>query len=90
MLDFGIAKILQGSDIDSSDLTQAGQMIGTLDYMSPEQMVGGLWLWSIGVVDLLDMTASAAGRRSGLRARIAVAKLRGLVEGTAMGLARRW
>jgi len=36
VLDFGIAKI-----IGSSDLTSAGQMIGTFDYMPPEQMVGG-------------------------------------------------
>jgi len=41
VLDFGIAKILRGSDFDASELTNAGQMIGTLDYMSPEQMVGG-------------------------------------------------
>ncbi|MBA2542766.1 MAG: serine/threonine protein kinase, partial [Deltaproteobacteria bacterium] len=42
VLDFGIAKILQSSSFDSTDLTTAGQMIGTLDYMSPEQMVGGV------------------------------------------------
>ena len=42
VLDFGIAKIVQGSpELDSSDLTHAGQMIGTFDYMPPEQMVGG-------------------------------------------------
>jgi len=41
VLDFGIAKILQDSRFDSTDLTSAGMMIGTLDYMSPEQMVGG-------------------------------------------------
>ncbi|HUS30058.1 MAG TPA: protein kinase [Kofleriaceae bacterium] len=41
VLDFGIAKILGGSDFDASDITNAGTMIGTLDYMSPEQMVGG-------------------------------------------------
>jgi len=41
VLDFGIAKILMGSEHDASDITNAGQMIGTLDYMSPEQMVGG-------------------------------------------------
>jgi serine/threonine-protein kinase len=41
VLDFGIAKILQHSQFDNSDLTSAGLMIGTIDYMSPEQMVGG-------------------------------------------------
>jgi len=41
VLDFGIAKIMRESDLDSTELTQAGQMIGTFDYMAPEQMVGG-------------------------------------------------
>ncbi len=41
VLDFGIAKITQDSELDSSELTQAGQIIGTFDYMAPEQMVGG-------------------------------------------------
>jgi serine/threonine protein kinase len=41
VLDFGIAKILHGSALDSTDLTRSGQMIGTFDYMAPEQMVGG-------------------------------------------------
>jgi glycosyltransferase involved in cell wall biosynthesis len=51
---------------------------------------GGLRLWLWGAVDVLDMCASAARRRSPMRARIAVAKLRGLLEGTARGLGRRW
>jgi len=38
VLDFGIAKILGAG---AADLTNAGQMIGTIDYMSPEQMLGG-------------------------------------------------
>jgi len=55
VLDFGIAKIMHDSDIDSSELTHAGQMIGTLDYMSPEQMVGGLCdatsdIYTLGIV----------------------------------------
>jgi serine/threonine-protein kinase len=41
VLDFGIAKILHGSAIDNADLTRSGQMVGTFDYMAPEQMVGG-------------------------------------------------
>ena len=40
VLDFGIAKIMQTSSLDSSDLTTVGLMIGTLDYMSPEQILG--------------------------------------------------
>ena len=51
---------------------------------------GGLRLWAWGAVDVLDMAASALARRSRLRARIALAKLRGLAEGTAIGLRRRW
>jgi serine/threonine-protein kinase len=41
VLDFGIAKIVHGAGQERTELTQAGQMIGTVDYMSPEQMVGG-------------------------------------------------
>jgi eukaryotic-like serine/threonine-protein kinase len=64
VLDFGIAKILQGSQFDSSDLTSAGLMIGTLDYMSPEQMVGGEIsgasdLYTLGIV----MYEMIAGKR---------------------------
>jgi GT2 family glycosyltransferase len=51
---------------------------------------GGLRLWAWGLVDVLDMAASAARRRSPLRARIALAKLRGLLEGTTLGVRRRW
>ena len=36
VLDFGIAKV-----VDGDELTRVGQMIGTFDYMPPEQMLGG-------------------------------------------------
>ncbi|MFN0248172.1 MAG: serine/threonine-protein kinase [Kofleriaceae bacterium] len=63
VLDFGIAKIMQDSTFDSSDLTNAGQMIGTLDYMSPEQMVGGQTtgqtdIYTLGIV-MYEMIAGA-------------------------------
>lgn len=51
---------------------------------------GGLWLWAWGAIDVLDMAKSALGRRSRLRGRLCCAKARGLVEGTAAGLRRRW
>ena len=55
VLDFGIAKILHGSALDDVDITRSGQMIGTFDYMAPEQMFGGAVttrsdLYTLGVV----------------------------------------
>jgi serine/threonine-protein kinase len=42
VLDFGIAKIVSGDGLQSSGpaLTAAGQTLGTLEYMSPEQLMG--------------------------------------------------
>lgn len=42
LLDFGIAKLLRGESEEQfvQQLTQAGMMMGTLDYMSPEQCQG--------------------------------------------------
>jgi eukaryotic-like serine/threonine-protein kinase len=55
VLDFGIAKIVHGNGGERTELTQAGQMIGTVDYMSPEQLVGGEMtaasdIYTLGVV----------------------------------------
>ena len=56
VIDFGIAKIAPGSAVDDGmDLTIAGHTIGTSDYMSPEQIVGGRCeatsdIYSLGIV----------------------------------------
>jgi serine/threonine-protein kinase len=88
VLDFGIAKIMHDSDIDSSDLTHAGQMIGTLDYMSPEQMVGGMCdatsdIYTLGVV----MYEMIAGRKPFSDATSAAAALAAVLTTTPPRLA---
>lgn len=52
--------------------------------------LAGAWLWTWGLIDVADMTASALSRRSRVRARIAASKLTGLLEGTLAGLGRKW
>lgn len=42
VLDFGIAKLVRGDgDPKAPQLTASGQTLGTLEYMSPEQLMGG-------------------------------------------------
>jgi serine/threonine-protein kinase len=56
VLDFGIVKVLDDSELDEdAEITRVGQAIGTLEYMSPEQIVGGQVdrrtdLYTLGVV----------------------------------------
>jgi serine/threonine-protein kinase len=55
VLDFGVAKLMPWSGIDNLELTMVGQVIGTLDYVAPELLLGGACdarsdIYSLGVV----------------------------------------
>ncbi|HEX5054665.1 MAG TPA: serine/threonine-protein kinase [Planctomycetota bacterium] len=40
LIDFGIARALEGAEAPAPTLTRTGEMIGTLQYMAPEQLLG--------------------------------------------------
>ena len=56
VLDFGIAKVMHESAIDDgAELTVTGQAVGTVEYMAPEQLMGGKCdgrtdIYTVGVV----------------------------------------
>ncbi len=55
VVDFGIAKLTEGTDRAGEDLTQAGAILGTAKYLSPEQVEGGdidarADVYSLGIV----------------------------------------
>lgn len=63
VIDFGVAKILHGSDLDDDDLTRSGQMVGTFHYQAPEQMIGSACtpqtdLYTLGLV-IYEMISGA-------------------------------
>ena len=54
VLDFGIAKV-KGPAMEAGPYTEAGNIVGTFDYMSPEQIMrkdldGRADVWSVGVI----------------------------------------
>jgi tRNA A-37 threonylcarbamoyl transferase component Bud32 len=66
VLDFGIAKIVSGEGLGGSTgpaLTAAGQTLGTLEYMSPEQLMGAQLdgrsdLYALGILSYEMVTGS--------------------------------
>lgn len=55
LLDFGLAKVMGVQANTAGDLTQPGNPLGTLQYMSPEQLSGGQVdertdVWALGMV----------------------------------------
>jgi serine/threonine-protein kinase len=65
VLDFGIAKIVSGDGLQQSGpaLTAAGQTLGTLEYMSPEQLMGAQLdgrsdLYALGILSYEMMTGA--------------------------------
>lgn len=76
LLDFGVAR-LTGSDPPSGRaLTQAGMVVGTPNYMSPEQMCGEAIdgradLWAVAVVVFLSLTQRLPFRAKNVPALLA-------------------
>jgi serine/threonine protein kinase len=57
VLDFGIAKLVHGNRLEEGgeDLTRANELVGTFDYISPEQIAGDSYsgrsdLYTLGIV----------------------------------------
>lgn len=60
LLDFGLAKIVSGRHGITLDLTQPGNPVGTLQYMSPEQLLGervdartDVWAFAVVICECL-------------------------------------
>lgn len=61
LLDFGISKLLEGSDATDTLMTQVGMRIGTPHYMSPEQALGfnvdhRTDIWALGAITYRMLT----------------------------------
>ena len=40
IIDFGLARVTEEEGVDADRFTEAGQLLGTIEYMSPEQLAG--------------------------------------------------
>ena len=74
VIDFGLAKATGQSLTDKSMFTQHGQVVGTFEYMSPEQAVSGgagidtrTDIFSLGVILYELLTGSTPLRRESIR-----------------------
>ena len=65
VLDFGVAKLALDATPGAKAMTQAGQIIGTLSYMAPEQMVSGAAI--DGRTDIFGVGATLFHALSGVR-----------------------
>ncbi len=64
VLDFGIAKVLDGHGSEDEELTSAGMLVGTLRYMAPEQITGAPLgpntdLYSFGLIMIEMLTGQS-------------------------------
>lgn len=73
IIDLGLAKALDGSDLDRGERTEVGRAVGTPEYMAPEQAGGGspdvrMDVFSIGCVLGAVLTGRPPRRAEELRA----------------------
>ncbi len=82
LIDFGIARATNSAELLQSALTQTGDLIGTMCYMSPEQLQGGEGstrseIYALGVVLYRLLTGRAPFDVAGLPITDAIAMLAG-------------
>lgn len=70
LLDFGLAKVLQEDGVQRGQITQRGDLAGTLLYMSPEQLSGDATdartdIYSLGVTLYELFTGQSPGEGAG-------------------------
>lgn len=61
-----------------------------MKHLRSGDVLGGVWLWLVGLQSIMRLLASGLRHRRRLRAVIALAQLRAYWHGTALGAGRRW